>query len=257
MSHRSLHRISVAIILCVAWSTISRAEQAQQTKPNRAVTPESGMKNAKWRAKHEAINERVKQGNVDVIFVGDSHSGGWKGQGKELWKKYYEPRNAANLGVGGDQTQHVLWRLDNGNIDGISPKLAIVEIGANNIHFKQTPEQVTAGIKAIVDKLREKFPNAKILILGLFPRGPKADDPFRALHAETNKLAARLADDKMVFFLDITPKFLNPDGTFRDGMLNDDNLHFSSMGYKVWAESMEPTMVKLLGENAATRASTK
>ena len=115
--------------------------------------------------RYESINARVKQGDCDMIFIGDSITEGWETGGKEVWQKYYGQRKAVNLGIGGDRTQHVLWRLDHGNIDGISPKLAVMMIGTNNIggntaasSTRDTPEQVAEGVQAIVERLRTKLP---------------------------------------------------------------------------------------------------
>ena len=125
---------------------------------------------AGWMQQHEKINARVKQGHVDLIFLGDSITQGWEGAGKEVWEKFYGHRNAVNLGISRDRTQHILWRLDHGNVDGISPKLAVVMTGTGNAERSET-EQTPAGVKAVVDKLREKLPHTKILLLGIFPAG--------------------------------------------------------------------------------------
>ncbi len=134
-----------------------------------------------------------------------------KSKGKEVWKKYYDNRNAVNLGISGDQTQHVLWRLENGNIEGISPKLAMLMIGTNNANAKQKPEDIVAGVKAIVEKLRDKLPQTKVLLLGIFPRGEDDHNPIRQVNMKANEIIAKLADDKMVFYLDIGDKFLDSD----------------------------------------------
>ena len=123
-----------------------------QDKPNDAVIPVPREGN--WMKRHESFNERVKQGNVDLIFIGDSITQGWEGAGKDVWQQYYAKRNAVNLGIGGDRTQHVLWRLDHGNIDGINPKLAVLMIGTNN-SGSNTSEQIADGIKAIVARNRD------------------------------------------------------------------------------------------------------
>ena len=141
---------------------------AQEGKPNDAVVPvprEGG-----WVKRHESFNERVKKGNVDLIFIGDSITQGWEGAGKKVWEEFYGKRNAVNLGIGGDRTQHVLWRLENGNIEGIKPKLAVLMIGTNN-SGSNSSEQIAAGVTAIVEKLRKELPETKVLVLGIFPRG--------------------------------------------------------------------------------------
>jgi beta-glucosidase len=198
-------------------------------------------------ARHEAFNQRAKQGNVDLIFIGDSITQGWEGAGKDVWAKYYAKRNAVNLGIGGDRTQHVLWRLDHGNIDGISPKLAVLMIGTNNSNGSDnTAEEIGTGITAIVKKLREKLPNTKVLILAVFPRGAKPDAQ-REKNAKASEIAARLADGQMVYFLDIGPKFLAADGTLSKDVMPD-LLHLSPKGYEIWAESIEPQVAQLMGE---------
>src|SRR5215208_5033324 len=110
-----------------------------QDKPNDAVVP--APRAGTWMARHESFNERVKKGNVDLLYIGDSITQGWEGAGKNVWEDFYGKRNAVNLGIGGDRTQHVLWRLDNGNIDGINPKLAVLMIGTNNAS-SNTSEQI-------------------------------------------------------------------------------------------------------------------
>ncbi len=200
-----------------------------------------------WMRRHESFNSRVKQGNVDLLVIGDSITQGWEGAGKEVWNKYYKDRNAVNLGISGDQTQNVLWRLENGNIDGISPKLAMLMIGTNNANAGQKPEVVAAGVKAIVEKLREKLPGTKVLLLGIFPRGADDQDPKRQTNMKANGLIAKLADDKMIFYLDINDKFLDSEHKLSKDIMPD-LLHPNAKGYEIWAEAVEPTIAKLMGE---------
>jgi beta-glucosidase len=198
-------------------------------------------------ARHTQFNERIKKGSVDLLLIGDSITQGWEGAGKDVWAKHYANRNAVNLGIGGDRTQHVLWRLENGNVEGISPKAAVLMIGTNNSNGRDhTAEQIADGIKAIVGKLREKLPKTKVLVLAIFPRGEKPN-PQREKNAKASELASKLADDKNVFYLDIGPKFLKEDGTLsRDVM--PDLLHLSPQGYQIWADAIEPKVKELLGE---------
>src|SRR5262245_38020822 len=198
-------------------------------------------------ARHNQFNERVKKGSVDLLFIGDSITQGWEGAGKDVWAKAYGKRNAVNLGIGGDRTQHVLWRLEHGNTDGISPKAAVLMIGTNNSNGRDhTAEQIADGIKAIVGTLREKLPKTKVLILAIFPRGEKPN-PQREKNAKASELASKLADDKHVFYLDIGPKFLEDDGTLTKEIMPD-RLHLSPKGYQIWADSIEPKLKELLGE---------
>ncbi len=198
-----------------------------------------------WTTRDAAFNARVKQGNVDLLLIGDSITQGWEGNGKEAWEKYYGKRNAVNLGIGGDRTQHVLWRLDHGNIDGIKPKLAVLMIGTNNSH-DNTAEEIGAGIQAIVKNLRSALPDTKVLILAIFPRNPKPD-AVREKNAKASQIAAELADNKMVYYLDIGPKFLTADGELTKEIMPD-YLHLSPKGYDIWAAEIEPQVAELMGE---------
>jgi beta-glucosidase len=197
-----------------------------------------------WMDRHLKMNARVKEGHVDLLFIGDSITHGWEGGGKAVWEEYYGKRNAVNLGISGDQTQHVLWRLKNGNIAGISPKLAVLMIGTNNANH-HTPEQIADGIKAIVDELRTKLPETKILILGIFPRGETNQDRLRQVNMKTNALVEKFADGKTILYQDIGAKFLQGDKLPRDIM--PDLLHPNATGYKIWAAAIEPTVAEIVG----------
>jgi len=199
-----------------------------------------------WMKRHELINSRAVPGQVDLLFLGDSITQGWEGAGKDVWAKYYGSRKAMNAGIGGDRTQHVLWRLDNGNIKGITPKVAVLMIGTNN-SSRNTSEQIADGIKAIVAKLREKLPETKVLILGIFPRGPDSKSKGRVVNEGANAIVKSLDDGKSVFYLDIGPSFLGADGTL-DKKIMPDQLHLSPEGYEIWAKSTEAKIAELLGE---------
>jgi beta-glucosidase len=200
-----------------------------------------------WMPRHEAIVERVSEGNVDLIMVGDSITHGWEKEGKGVWDEYYARRNAVNMGFGGDKTQHVLWRMQHGEIDGISPKLAVLMIGTNNAPGQEyTAEEIAEGIKAICAEIREKLPKTKILMLGIFPRGA-VPFPMREKNARASELASEIADGKHIFYLNINDKFLEADGTLSKDVMPD-LLHPNEKGYEIWAEAMEPMVKKLMGE---------
>jgi beta-glucosidase len=209
-----------------AAGTAAKADGKAEVKLHSAIKPEP--RDGNWMKRHESFNNRVKQGNVDLLFIGDSITQGWEGAGR------YAKRNAVNLGIGGDRTQHVLWRLDNGNIEGIKPKAAVLMIGTNN-SGSNTPEEIADGIKAIVAKLRTKLPETKILVLAVFPRGADDKDARRQVNVKTNAL-----------YLDIGPKFLGADGTLSKEIMPD-LLHLSPAGYKIWADSIESHVEKLMG----------
>ncbi len=195
------------------------------------------------------LNQRVLQnaGEAQLIFVGDSITQGWEGNGKQVWAKYYAPRHALNLGIGSDHTQHVLWRLDHGNLAGLHPKVAVVLIGVNNAPDEtNTPGMILAGVKAVVQKLREKLPQTKILLLGIFPLREDFN-PQRAKVLQVNQALHGLDDGRWVYFLDFGHIFVGPDGKIPQQLMRD-YLHPSATGYGLWAEAMEPKLAELLGD---------
>lgn len=180
------------------------------------------------------------------VFIGDSITSGWESRGTKVWEKFYGKRNAVNLGIGGDLTQHVIWRLDNGNVKGISPKAAVVMIGTNNSR-DNTPKQIAEGVTVIINQLRTKLPDTKVLLLAIFPRGANNEDDRRQVNQKANANFSKLADGNHVHYLDIGPKFMNDDGELTRGMMPD-LLHLNEQGYIIRAESIESSLSKLLGE---------
>ncbi len=212
-----------------------------------------------WMARHNAVVERVKQGHVDLLLIGDSITHMWggvpeeqtiHGRGDYLWDKYFGSRNAVNLGFGWDRTQHVLWRFDHGEIDGIKPKVAVVMIGTNNMGTNSS-EDIATGIDTIVSQLRHKLPRTKILLLGIFPRDPKPDSKNRKQIAEVNAKISVLGKEKGITYLDLTSSFVQTDGTISSEIMPD-YLHPSAKGYGIWAKAMEPTLAKLFGDRPRT-----
>lgn len=212
-----------------------------------------------WVDRNAAFNARAKQaaekGDAGVLFIGDSITQGWEGAGKEVWDEFYAKRSAMNLGIGGDRTQHVLWRLENGNIAGMAkpksgaaPKAAVLMIGTNNSNGSDnTSEEIAAGVKAIVAELRERLPDTKVLVLGIFPRGEKPN-PQRSKNEAANAEIAALADGNTVFYMQIGDKFLDDAGNLSKEIMPD-ALHLSPAGYKIWAEAIEAKLKVLLDEN--------
>ncbi|QHI69048.1 GDSL-type esterase/lipase family protein [Tichowtungia aerotolerans] len=237
---------------------------ASAEKMSDAVIPTS--KNYDWwTERHQSVLDRVKQGNVNLIFVGDSITHFWENEairpfdkaGKAVWDQYYAPRGSVNMGFSGDRTQHVLWRLQNGEIDGICPKLAVLLIGTNNSHINSS-EEIAAGIQAIVHELRTRLPETRVLMLAIFPRGsaeqrvkgnrgPAAFNDVWALNNKASLLASELADNEMIYYLDINHIFLDENGMLSREYMSD-LLHPNVKGYERWAEEMEPTIQRLLSE---------
>lgn len=228
---------------------------------NSAVRPEP--RDPKWVKRHEGFVQEAKAGGIDVLFLGDSITDFWRDQGpkrggRAVWDREFAPLHAANFGISGDRTQHLLWRLENGELDGIQPKVIVLMIGTNNTGFetgkdfppntpRNTPAQAIEGVREIVQLLRAKEPQAKILLLAVFPRGEKPDFPQRLQVNEINQHIRSLADGKHVVWLDLGPKFLQPDGTLPADIMPD-HLHPSEKGYEIWAAAMKPKLMELLGE---------
>lgn len=223
------------------------AKPATATLGPAATTPVP--RDEKWKVRHDKFNEQAKKGGYDLLFIGDSITQGWEGAGKEVWAKRYAPRKALNLGIGGDRTQHVIWRLQNGNLEGIAPKAAVIMIGTNN-SGSDSAEDIAAGVAAVVKTLRDKQPQVKVLLLAVFPRGDKPDGNRKRLLEKLEKVnttIAKLSDGKNVFFLDIGPKFLATDGSIPKEIMPD-FLHLSPKGYEIWGDAIEDELKKLLGE---------
>lgn len=202
-------------------------------------------------ARHERFNAISREGKAKLVFLGDSITEGWEGAGAQVWEAYYGPatgRHAANFGIGGDRTEHVVWRLEHGNFDGLKPKLIVLMIGTNNAgHRKDPAEETAAGVSRIVSALQSTCPDSKILVLGIFPRGDRLDDPDRVLNEQVNAKLGGYADGKRVRYRDIGATFLDADGLPRRDLMPD-LLHLSPAGYALWAEAIEPDVKWGMGE---------
>ncbi len=208
-----------------------------------------------WKDRQALLNQRVAEAGdkAQVIFIGDSITQGWEGEGKEVWARYYAHRNAVNLGIGGDRTQHVLWRLDHGNLDGLKPKAAVLMIGTNNSNGEDnTPEQIVDGVGAIVAKLRSALPQTKVLLLAIFPRNENFTAQ-RGKLAMINQVLRKLADEQNVFWIDLGYRFLNADGTLPRELMPD-YLHLSPKGYAIWADTIEARLSSILGDTPVNPA---
>ncbi len=213
-----------------------------------ATTPAARNNQQWWKDRHDAKNKLAANEKWELVFLGDSITQAWEGGGKEVWQEYYGNRSAGNIGFSGDETEHLLWRIENGNLKGQSPKLAVIMIGTNNLgNVGHSPAAVIAGITKVVEKLGEIAPKTKVLLLGVFPRGREADHKFRALVKEVNAGIGKLADWERVHFLDIGHVFIEEDGSLSPKIMPD-ALHLSPEGYKRWADAIEPSVKKLMGE---------
>ncbi len=235
--------VAAVLVLLRGTDPVRGQEQDPARSRNWCVIP-AARKHAWWQKRHRLLNQRVKQRPVELVFIGDSITQGWEGRGRRVWQEFYGKRHAVNLGIGGDGTQHVLWRLDHGNLAGIRPKVAVVMIGTNNLPGHK-PEHVAQGVAAIVEKIHRHSPQTKVLLLAIFPRGATPQDRVRRAVEATNRLLARLHDGKRVFFLDLNRHFLTRDGTLPREIMPD-LVHPSEKGYRIWATAMEPLLARLL-----------
>ncbi len=210
-------------------------------------------------ALHEKFLEIAKKGDVDLLFIGDSITQGWGGSGAKVWADSYGKLKPANFGIGGDRTEHVLWRITAGKeLEGIKPKVIVMMIGTNNTG-SNTSEDIAQGVKAILDEFAKQKPDAKVLLLGVFPRATGVTLEKGATGAtkeqtkagnnkktwEINDLIKKYDDGKKVFFLDISEKFLDKDGGLPKDVMPD-LLHLSEKGYKIWADSIKDKLTELL-----------
>ena len=196
--------------------------------------------------RHLGFVETAKQGNIDLLLHGDSITDWWV-QGdanKAVFDKYFGSIKTANFGIAGDTTQGVLWGLKNGEGQGFQPKAIMLMIGTNNSGVNTAPE-IAEGIGAIVLEMRQDFPNARILLLGIFPRGVPGDQ-VRDKLAEVNRIIARLDDQKHVFFMDIGAAFLDDKGFFLPDAFRPDNLHPQARGYEIWGAGVQAKLAELL-----------
>lgn len=202
-----------------------------------------GKVNAGFLAAHERFVKIAQEGKAQLVFLGDSITAGW-GSKKDIWDKAFGAYTPANFGIGGDRTQHVLWRITNGELDGIKPKTVVLMIGTNNVG-SDTAEGIAKGITVIVETIRTKQPQAKILLLAVFPRGEKASpNTGRDKLKQVNAIIAKLDDGKNIHFLDIGEKFLQPDGSITKDIMPD-FLHLSAAGYQIWADAISAKLAEL------------
>lgn len=204
-----------------------------------------------WEERHEAVMRMKAEIDPEIVLIGDSITYFWGGQpdggklgnrGTETWEQLFGKRRVLNLGFGWDRTQNVLKRIVLGELDGLKPKAIVIHIGTNNLAQTEncranTPAEIVAGIGAIIEQAQAKCPGAKIVLMGIFPRGQKPEDPKRAVLKEINRLLAPLGQKPGVTFLDITEKWLSPDGTISKELMPD-FLHPNQKGYAVWAEAI-------------------
>lgn len=213
----------------------------QVPRENPCIRPvQTGVRN---NTRHNRFVEIAQNEQFDILFAGDSITDWWQqggqGGGSEVQKKYFGDVKVANFAVAGDTTQGVLWGLQNGEGQGHKPKAIMLMIGTNNSGSNTGPE-IAEGVGAIIYEMRKDFPDAKIMLLAIFPRGNGPNDSLRLKNEEANKIIAKLDDGQHVFFKNINDKFLDSEGHLIG--FRGDNLHPNAEGYEIWAQAVAPTL---------------
>ena len=243
-------------LITTLFASVALAQTAPSSRPapkprtpQDAVTPQVKTPNTPgFIRRHEEFLKRKAQGPIDLLFIGDSITDFWPKRGADSWKKFEEQYHPADFGISGDRTEHVLWRLENGEIDNITPnpKVVVIMIGTNNIgHFKdETPEWAAAGVTKIVQTVRGKLPDSKILLLGVFPRDTKDSDNRKKVQ-QINAIISKLDDGKQIRYLDIGDKFLDQNGEIPKAIMPD-KLHPTTQGYDIWYGAMQPMLDEMM-----------
>jgi lysophospholipase L1-like esterase len=226
--------------------TVAAANTALEPAPREFF----GGQNSSWVQRHEEFVAIAKRGGIDVLFLGDSITDLWRTTGRYLWAEHFAPLHAVNFGIDGDRTQNLLWRVQNGELDGIRPRVVTILIGTNNTGTEKdgrprnTVPEAIAGVTAVVTSVREKLPAARILLLGIFPRGEK-DSLHRRQIREINAALARLDDGGHIHFLDIGARFLDSNDSLSREIMPD-LVHPSEAGYAIWAAAIHEPLARLL-----------
>jgi lysophospholipase L1-like esterase len=247
--------------VCCVSATVSglMAEAPAAASGGAAVNPATAaVPRGEWVVKHESFNKISREGKAPLVFLGDSITEAWLKVGRPVWDRVWAPMGAVNFGIGGDRVEHLLWRLRNGNCEGLKPKLVVLMIGTNNTghtryhganefppDYHCTPEQTVEGVKAVLEHLKMKLPETRVLVLSVLPRGEKPGNIFRQDNDVINAAAAKMADGQRVFYKDIGGIFLQPDGVLSREVMPD-LLHLSVKGYEMWAGAIEAEVKRLM-----------
>jgi N-acetylglucosamine-6-sulfatase len=255
-----MRRLSVLALILLLWlPALAAAQQPPATAAPAAAPGAPGARGGRGPAgppapaniplerndnRHRTFLEIARGATIELLFVGDSITDGWRNAGQPVWDQHFAPLKPANFGIGGDTTQGVLWRMQNGELDGYKAKLIVLMLGTNNIN-RNPNDEIVDGDRLIVEEFKKRQPQAKVLILGIFPRGVQATDPYRASIKDINSKLMKLADNKQVFFMDIGDKFLASDGTLTPEIMPD-GLHPNLRGYRIWADAISDRVKQLM-----------
>lgn len=237
--------VATGQLLHAQTNTASSSVSTAPTVNGSIVATQHTVDRAKKRTEFLLQRAKENQGKCDIVFLGDSITERWETDGTNAWNHYYGDRKVLNLGVGGDRTQHMLWRLEQGQLDGLEPKVLVFLLGTNNANDRPEDE-IVASLKTVLGKVRKRLPKTKILLMGIFPRG-QTFNPIRGKVLQVNQALAQLEDGQHLFFMDIGARFVGGDGSISKTVMKD-YVHLSARGYEIWAEAIEPKLRELLGE---------
>jgi lysophospholipase L1-like esterase len=248
-----LRLLLIPLILSVSsvHSVGQTAESASPPAKRLSTTPTPRTENPGWMKIVVRQAAAAKPGKWDLVLIGDSITAGWQsGAPSEIWAKHFPAYRTLNLGIAADKTENVLWRLAfPGTLDGYQPKLFILMIGTNNTGHRfgtETSDDTAQGVRAILDTLAAKAPGSKVLLLAIFPRGEAIK---RQRNDEVNHKIEKLADNKKVFWLDLSEHFLESDGTLSKRLFQDEKpypIHLNAKGYEAWAKAMQAKIEELM-----------
>lgn len=245
-----------ALTGCTDQAPPSGTEQQPQTATSsgaslESVTPSPRVKEyewmsvERWHTLHQEDVAIAREGGVELLFIGDSITEGWP---QPLWAEYFGAYDAANFAIGGDKTENLLWRLNNGSVGQLDPEVVVLLIGTNNFGLSNhEPEAVSQGVVAVTNALLEAFPNAKLLLNGIFPTKQSADHPMRDKVREVNEHIKTLAEHERVQYLDIGDQLVEENGEISADIMPD-YLHLSEQGYRIWGNNLKPILADWLEE---------
>jgi lysophospholipase L1-like esterase len=262
MNSRHLSLIPILACFFHVRATLAQPVSAPTSVPTTAPAPEPADEPAVKQDRthkpdqhfielHRSFIKRGKEGPIDLLFLGDSITEFWLSgpyQAPKIWREYYWKYTPADFGISGDRTQHVLWRIAEHELDGLHPKVVVLMIGTNNT-AGNTAEEITAADVKIVQQIHEKLPEAKLLLLGIFPRGADPADPkvapLREKITSINQELAKLDDGSKTRYLDIGSRFLDADGKIPMDVMKD-ALHPTPKGYQIWVDAMQPLLDEMM-----------
>lgn len=207
-----------------------------------------------WAAINAQIENNAAHSTPGVVFLGDSITQGWELDGASVWQQEFASFDALDAGIGGDKTQSLLWRIENGDLNGISPQVAVVMIGINNIIAGDDATSVAEGIAAVVDELHVRLPSTKILLLGVLPAQPAISFDTMPVITQVDKMISGLANGQSINFADMSPSFTNSDGTIDTALYQPDLVHLNAVGYQTWGAVMAYELSALISPPPPTIA---